>query len=192
MEPDAILGDRLLPYLYEGEIVNRNDPEGLGRVTVRIEGITDESAWASPEGAGADKWGKNLVPPEGANVLVQFVQGNPKDPRYRPGRILRPKESQAFAEFDNPDVACWGIGPFRLIIDSRPGQERATLAAVRTVDGAERRTIEFTLDLASRTNAARLFATTALLIEAKGLVDVKGSQTQIQGRVVTPNGKAIN
>lgn len=193
MSDDPIIGERLLPFLYEGEVVNRVDPEGLGRVTVRIEGVMAESPWAFPEGAGAPQWGANRVPPQGALVLVQFLRGDPKRPVYRPGRLLRPTDApHAFPEFEDPDVQVFGAGPFRLILDLRAGQERATVAAVREVDGVEERTVEFVIDLTDGANAARLYATTALLVESLGIVDIKGNQTQIQGRPVTPNGKAVN
>jgi hypothetical protein len=190
---DPIIGERLLPYLYEGEVVNREDPEGLGRVTVRIEGVMAESPWAFPEGAGAPQWGANRVPPQGALVFVQFLRGDPKRPVYRPGRLLRPMDApQAFPEFEDPDVQVFGAGPFRLILDLRPGQERATVAAIRKVGETEERVVEFTIDLTDGVNAARFFATTALLIESIGIVDAKANQVQVNGRVVTPNGKAIN
>lgn len=193
MDDDPIIGERLLPYLYEGEVVNRVDPEGLGRVTVCIEGVMPESPWAFPEGAGAPQWGANRVPPQGALVLVQFLRGDPKRPVYRPGRLLRPTDApHAFPEFEDPDVQVFGAGPFRLILDLRAGQERATVAAIREVNGVEERVVEFTVDLADGVNAARFFATTALLIESLGIVDVQGNQVQLQGRVVTPNRKAIN
>lgn len=192
MSDDPIIGGRILPYVYEGEVVNRNDPEGLGRVTVRIEGIMEESAWATSEGSGGYRWGSNKVPPVGAIVLVQFIQGDERRPTYRPGRILRPETPQAFPEFDDPDVLCFGAGPFRLVIDIRPGQERATVFAVRDVGGAEERTIELTFDLAEGVNAAKLYAATAVMVETLGIADIQGNQTQVQGRVVTPNGKAVN
>lgn len=190
---DPIIAERLLPYLYEGEVVNRDDPEGLGRVTVRIDGIMAESAWAFPEGAGAPQWGANRVPPQGALVYVQFLRGDPRHPVYRPGRILRPTDApQQFPEFEDPNVQVLGAGPFRLILDLRAGQERATVAAIRKIGDAEERVVEFTIDLADGVNAARLFATTALLIESLGIVDVRGTQTQVHGRPVTPVNKAVN
>lgn len=190
---DPIIAERLLPYLYEGAVVNRNDPEGLGRVTVRIDGIMEESPWAFPEGAGAPLWGINRVPPEGALVYVQFLRGDPRHPVYRPGRLLRPTDApHQFPEFEDPDVICAGAGPFRLVLDLRPGQERATVAAIRKIGEEEERVVEFVIDLADGVNAARLFATTAMLIESLGIVDIKGNQTQIQGRPVTPVNKAVN
>jgi hypothetical protein len=190
---DPVIGDRLLPFLYEGEVIDRDDPEGLGRVTVKIEGIMEESPWAWPEGAGAEKWGANRVPPKGALVNVQFLRGDPRRPVYRPGRIVRPPDApHQFPEFESPDVQVFGAGPFRLILDLRAGQERATVAAVREFNGVEERTVEFVIDLANGVNAAKLYATTAFLIETLGIVDIDGRQTQIQGRVVTPNGKALN
>ncbi len=193
MDQDPISGERLIPYLCEGTVVNRNDPEGLGRVTVRIEGLFDETAWAWPKGSGSRRWGRNVVPPAGALVNVQFLGGHPRLPVYEPGRIVRPRDGDnRFPEFEDPDVAVFGIGPFRVVINNRAGQERATFSAIRTVDGVEEHTVELAVDMTNKTNAVRLFATTALLLETLGVLDIKGNQTQVQDRVVTPSGKALN
>ena len=66
-----------------GTVVNNVDPEGMGRVTVRVEGlIDDESEWALPFGVGmtASQGAWNL-PAVGALVWVMFEGGDLDAPR---------------------------------------------------------------------------------------------------------------
>ena len=62
--------------LYIGEVVDRDDPEGLGRVRLRIPGLVDPaSSWAFPlgtVGGGSDRRGFFSVPEKGAEVGVLF------------------------------------------------------------------------------------------------------------------------
>ena len=120
--------------LYAGIIIDRDDPEGLARVRVQIPGIVDESAWCLPKGSGAAQWGHNAVPPLGADVYIQFVNGNIDRTVYEPGWPGKPAEgAETFPEFEDPDVAVFGIGPFRLVIDNRENQETAVAKMVRDV-----------------------------------------------------------
>jgi hypothetical protein len=183
-------GERIFG-VCEATVVNRNDPKGDGRITVRIEGLMAESPWARPQGAGAKNWGGIRVPPQGAIVLVEFIRGNPQHPTYRPGWLVRPGGvSTAVKEFESPDVAYEAIGPFRLVIDNREGQRSATWAMVREVNGVEQNIIELTYDYEH--NSARLAATTGLKIEAKGLIDIDASTVQIKKRVINPSNRPIN
>ncbi len=68
---------------YRGTVENNLDPQGLGRVQVRVPAVLGEttSAWAMPcspyAGPGV---GLFLVPPVGANVWVEFEGGDPDYP----------------------------------------------------------------------------------------------------------------
>lgn len=73
-------GELRLDGLHVGEVVDREDPEGLGRVRVRIPGLVEPaSAWAWPLGTlggGSDRRGFFCVPEKGAEVGVLFHQGD--------------------------------------------------------------------------------------------------------------------
>jgi uncharacterized protein involved in type VI secretion and phage assembly len=63
--------------LYRGVVSKNNDPDGLGRLKVRLRAFQDEeTAWALPAlpfaGPGV---GLYLIPPEKANVFVLFEEG---------------------------------------------------------------------------------------------------------------------
>ncbi len=179
-----------LTGLYAGIISDRKDPEGLGRVRVQIPGIIDESAWCLPKGSGAGQWGSNIVPPIGADVYIQFVNGNIDRPVYEAGWPGKPDgEAETFPEFEDPDVAVFGIGPFRLVIDNREDQETAVAKMVRDVNGTEESMIEFTLEKA--TNSLKVFVQTAMLLEAGGLINIDANQVQIRERVVLPINRPI-
>lgn len=73
---------------YIGEVVNNVDPEKLGRVTFRIEGLIEpESGWAFPlgtMGGGSKERGFWAVPQIGATVGVFFNGGDADQPWYMP------------------------------------------------------------------------------------------------------------
>jgi hypothetical protein len=185
-----------LTALYEGTIINRNDPMGLGRVRFTIPGILEpqsvnEGPWAFPRGGGARRWGKNDVPPLGADVFVQFVNGDPERPVYEPAHHGKPNgETEAFPEFDDPDVHVWGRGPFRLVIDNREGQQSATLKIVKEILGVEDTVAAITLNYED--NAISITADSAIGIESSAIIDIDAPVVQILRRKVTPTAKPIN
>ena len=72
-------GEVRYPGLYIGEVVDREDPEGIGRVRVRIPGLVEPASnWAFPlgtVGGGSDRRGFYSVPEKGAEVGVLFTTG---------------------------------------------------------------------------------------------------------------------
>jgi hypothetical protein len=79
-----------LPFLYEGEVTRRDDPDGLGRVKIRIPGLIEPETpnWAFPmggKGGGFAQHGDWQPPPVGATVEVLFKLGEPDHPRYLVG-----------------------------------------------------------------------------------------------------------
>lgn len=74
---------------YRGVVVTNADPEGLGRVQVRIPQISGDNRskyWAWPKGnAAGEDFGDFFPPPAGATVWVEFENGNPSHPIYSGG-----------------------------------------------------------------------------------------------------------
>jgi uncharacterized protein involved in type VI secretion and phage assembly len=71
------LDDARFYGVYRGVVSKNNDPDGLGRLKVRLRAFQDEeTAWAPPAlpyaGPGV---GLYLIPPEKANVFVLFEEG---------------------------------------------------------------------------------------------------------------------
>lgn len=72
--------------LYVGYVVQRDDPEQLGRVKICVPGVLEpESAWAWPlgtGGGGSKDAGLFAVPDLGAEVGVFFNRGDVEAPYF--------------------------------------------------------------------------------------------------------------
>lgn len=183
--------------LYEGVVINRNDPEGLCRCKVAIPGIFDpqtenDGPWCRPRGCGSKNWGTNEAPPKGADVYIQFVNGNPEHPVWELAFPGKPNgESEVFPEYEDPDVQVFGRGAFRIVLDQREGQKRALLKVVKTIGNQEQDIVW--LEVNYEDNSAKLFAESALGLEAGAIVDINSpGSVQVRGRKVTPSNKPIN
>lgn len=72
---------------YVATVVDNADPNGLGRIRFRIEGMIEpQSGWAYPVGgspsSGAAQRGSFDVPTKGATVLASFLAGDVDQPIY--------------------------------------------------------------------------------------------------------------
>jgi uncharacterized protein involved in type VI secretion and phage assembly len=68
---------------YRGVVTDNDDPNGLGRVRVKVQDVLgdQESGWALPALLYAgDSVGLYLIPPVDAFVWVEFEHGNPDYP----------------------------------------------------------------------------------------------------------------
>ena len=185
---------------YAAVVVKReNDPppsedpttaqvKTLGRVKFKIAGEMEDSAWAFPRNfGGSKKWGHNAVPPIGSDILVSFVNGRRDFPVWEPAHH---GEDETFPEFEHPDVAVWGIGPFRLVIDPRDNGGYMALRVVKEVNGVEDVICELMFN--AKENGVRLLAGAALSIESDGQLNVKAKgDCEIQGRKILPANRAI-
>jgi hypothetical protein len=181
-------GDRLWG-LYAGTVVNRDDPERLGRIKVLVPGLIEpESSWALPRGGGSRYRGALSVPPMGCDVFVQFVNGDPNMPTWEPGPY---GAGEAFPEHLDPDISVFGVGPFRLVIDERPDVQTAAVRIMKTVGTAEEMVVELLFDALG--NGVRLFATSAIQLSALGLIDLDcAGDVQVKGRKVLPVRRPLN
>jgi hypothetical protein len=69
--------------LYRGTVVSNVDPMGLGRLQVDVPSVPGAAtlSWAMPcSGYGGSGVGVFALPPVGANVWIQFEEGNASDP----------------------------------------------------------------------------------------------------------------
>lgn len=174
--------------VWPGIIVDNADPEKRGRIRVSIPGlIDDESNWALPRAGGAGQFGASSVPPLGADVYVTFLSGRIDQPLWEPGPH---GAGEAFDEHIPPDIHVFGIGPFRLQVDNRDGQKALYAYMVKEVNGVEERIVE--LEVNYETDSLRLFATSALQLEAMGLLDLDcHGDIQMKGRKLMPTSKVI-
>lgn len=185
--------------LYSGTVTNRRDPEGLCRIKIRIPGILepeneDDGPWALPKSGGSNNWGKNSVPPLGAAVWIQFVNGDVEKPVWEPGWHGKPlinnvAQSEAFPEHEDPDVHVFGIGFCRVVVDDREGRRSATFKVVKEVGGAEETMAALVLNYED--NSLQLTAESALGLSA-AIIDLDAVTVQIDGRTVVPSTRPIN
>lgn len=122
--------------IYEGIVMERDDPEGRGRVKVQVPGILyPMSDWMLPSGIADNTLGRGIwcVPSKGATVLVSFIHGdvlNSRAARYKLSSWGRPKgvsDAPQEAENGSADIVVMGFKGFAIVIDERTGQEKATL-----------------------------------------------------------------
>jgi hypothetical protein len=178
------------PWPYEGQVIARNDPDGLGRVRVTIPGELDESGWVFPigfPGAGAKQHGAVVAPPLGAEVLVFFVGGDVDQPRYIAGHY-GDDEVPIGTVVEAPgggDNLVWEDDKVRIEIDSRPAS-----CAVRIKDRASDGLGVFVdVDLAAR--AVGISGALSVRVVSSGTVEIQGGSVTIQGRLVAPSGPPI-
>lgn len=115
--------------LYPATVTNNVDPESTGRLQLTIPDVLGEtpSSWAEAcaplAGAGA-ALGVYLVPPVGAGVWVQFVQGEPDRPVWvgcRWGsRSDLPSDAQS-ATPALPPIVLQSANGHKLVISDEPG-----------------------------------------------------------------------
>jgi uncharacterized protein involved in type VI secretion and phage assembly len=179
--------------LYIGHVVDRADPEQLGRVRIRIPGLVEPaSAWAFPlgtVGGGSDRRGFFAVPEAGAEVGVLFHQGDVDHPYYlcghwgKPGGATElPSPARDLSKEDTPQVRAFETRRFLLVFDDRAGKE-----SLRIQDKASGDQIEFD----GVAMGITVKATSALLLQADGLISIEGTTVVINGRLVLPGGGAI-
>lgn len=180
--------------LQIGTVIDREDPESLWRVRVKIPGLLDEpgTTWAWPMGSfggGGPGGGGWRVPPLGADVGVLFLQGDPSRPYYLPGWWGKPKgeseipvDARDLSPAESPQVTAIETERLAIAIDERPGSR-----ALRIRDKVSDDAIEWDLEAMG----IRIKATSGVLIESDGIVDIRGLQIIINGRVVTDLPKGI-
>jgi uncharacterized protein involved in type VI secretion and phage assembly len=172
--------------LYIGEVVEREDPEGLGRVRVRIPGLIEPaSAWAFPlgtVGGGSDRRGLFAVPEKGAEVGVLFHQGDVDHPFYlcghwgKPnGEAEVPESARGLSKEEAPQVRAFETGRFLLTFDDRGGKEALIIKDKKSGDQVEFDGVGMGITIK---------ATSALLLKADGLVSIEAASVQINGRMV--------
>ncbi|HET9621800.1 MAG TPA: phage baseplate assembly protein V [Kofleriaceae bacterium] len=179
--------------LYLGCVVDRADPACLGRVRVRIPGLVEPaSAWAFPlgtVGGGSAARGFFAVPEVGAEVGVLFHQGDVDQPWYLPahwgmpgGHTEVPSAAGGLSATDTPNVRVFETPRFELVFDDRDGHEALRIRDKRSGDQVE---------LDGGAMGITLKATSALILQADGLVRIEATTLTLNGRLVLPGTSPI-
>ncbi len=186
---DTSAHDLRLHGLFVGYVVDRNDPEQLGRVRCCIPGVMEpHGPWAWPlgtVGGGSKNRGFFAVPEEGAEVAVFFNQGSPDDPYFLTAHWGRPQgvsEVPAEARRTPPDNRVFATETFRIELEESSGGRKLQLKNLRTGDH---------LVFDAEENTITLQGTTAITIRAVGAISLEATQITLNGRVVRPIDAAI-
>lgn len=183
-------GDVRYRYPQIGVVYDRKDPLKIGRVRARIPGLFDpESPWIFPlgfPGGGGKERGLKWVPPVDAEVMVFFKGGDPNSPYYIPAQYGTPggtTEVPTAANVDGgEDVHALETDRFAITIDDRKGKESMLFKDKKTGDSIEFDGVQLGLHIT---------ATTALVIDVKGLIAINAATVIINGRKVGEGGSQI-
>jgi uncharacterized protein involved in type VI secretion and phage assembly len=188
-DDDLGQNDTRLLGMYVGYVVDRKDPEQLGRVRVCVPGLIEPSSgWAWPlgtVGGGSKDRGFFAVPEENAEVALFFNQGDIDQPYYLAAHWGKPdgqSEVPEEAQNDSPDNRVLATETFRIELDETKGARKLKLTNKKTGDY---------LEFNAEANTVTLQATTSLTIRAVGGIALEGTQVNIAGRVVRPVAEAI-
>ena len=179
--------------MHIGVVAANDDPEVLGRVKVRVPGVIDgESPWAWPigmPGAGSAQRGLFDVPPQGSEVAVWFLQGDPERPYWMPGYWGKPggtSEAPTALKGAEPAeqgaIKAYETARWLVTYDERQQKER-----FRIEDKVSGDHIEFD----GNKMALEIAATTTIRLVGKGQVLIEGLDISIGGRKLLQNGKPI-
>jgi hypothetical protein len=186
---DTAAHDAKLLGLFIGFVVDRNDPEQLGRVRCCIPGVMEPyGPWAWPlgtVGGGSRDRGFFAVPEVGAEVAIWFNQGSIDDPFFTPAHWGKPRgrsEVPEEARRTPPDNRVLATETFRIELDESQGGRRLKITNRVTDDH---------LVLDAEDNTITLQGTTAITIRAVGAISLEATQITLNGRVVRPVGEPI-
>jgi len=117
--------------VYRGTVTDNQDPLMTGRIRARIPEVTGEadSGWALP----CVPFGIVSIPPVGADVLIQFEQGDPDRP-FVMGSVWNAAAGTATLLLAPPyrEIVIRTKGGHQIILDDTPGTGGITL---RTATG---------------------------------------------------------
>jgi hypothetical protein len=183
--------------LYIGVVVDREDPDTLGRVRVTIPGLVEpSSAWAFPLGTlggGSAQRGGYFVPEKDAEVGVLFQQGDVEHPYYLAGHWGVPEAGTEIptpikdaTAADAPKIRTIETKQWVLTFDDRDGKEVLVVRDKTSGDGIE-------IDGAAKSGQGiTIKATAGLVLDCDGLITIDGrAGVQINGRSVADSSKSI-
>lgn len=180
---------------YDATVIDNVDPNGDWRVTLKIPGIADKSAWADPFGTiggGGAQRGGWVVPDIGADVVVMFRNGDLERPLYACGNWANPAKGRelpipardvpANEAHQVPSLQLCG-GRLSIYVDERAGKRKLVFEDNELGD-------HIMWDLES--GGLEVKMTSIVLIKADGLVRIDGLETTINERLVAVATKAID
>jgi uncharacterized protein involved in type VI secretion and phage assembly len=171
--PRAAVADQRFLGVVIGLVVDADDPEGIGRVKVRLPWYAsgyEEWARVAQIYAG-DGFGSTWVPDPNAEVLVAFAHGDMRWP-YVVGCLHGKVDTPPYSRSDGSDVrTLMTPSGSELSFDETNG-----VVLVRTATGASIRLEEQTGAITLEATSKISLKATDISIEATGQVTVSGQQ----------------
>lgn len=180
--------DSRLSFLYFGQVIERLDPEVIGRVKVQIPGLIERTGWGLPVGHPfAGKAGKGEIepPPLGATVLCGFEAGSIDRLFYFTGPWPIGGAPAGHAVTADGDNKVFVDEKLKIERDARIGTAGYRITDVATGGAA----VKIEMDL--ETLQVEVSSTLAVTVRAVGPLQLTGGAVTINGRVVLPTGKPI-
>lgn len=187
-----------LTGLYWGIVIDNVDPDGRGRVTAHVPGITTQASyWLEPvglPGSGGSQRGTYYPPAIGATVLVGYIQGDLNEGVYWGG----PPPGDALPQDNKPENVIHQTTNFRILVQEEPGKQRVrveTLLPGKT--DLERATAQSFMELTitggkdGHAHVINAFAASGMHLKSAGAIVIDAPIVQIKGRNVSPSTKAI-
>lgn len=189
---EAGVGDVRYLAMQTGVVVDRTDPEQLGRVRARIPGLCEPyTAWAFPigtMGGGSKKRGAKSTPQLGAEVAIWFRGGDPDQPYFAAGHWGKPDgasemPTDAADQAKEADVHCIEFDRYAITVDERDPAAQSLIIK----DKVSGDSIEFD----GKAPGMVIKATAALVIDVDGLCSIDASKLVLNGRTVSDGSSNI-
>lgn len=175
-------------------VVRTDDPEGLGRITFRVEGLIDESEWALPFGVGmGSSQGVWNLPAVGALVWAMFEGGDIDSPVWAPGPWQKPAaapevpadaiEAQAEDRETAHLVRTLETEHFTLSIDERPSLTDDPMGRREHLRLTHRDSGSY-IEIDGVNRGIYIKGLGSVVVEALGLVQLSAAHVQINERPV--------
>lgn len=184
-----------IPFLMSGVVVDRLDPKGLGRVRVRVPGFYEPaSPWARPLSVGSGSANRGLFssPAVGAEVAILFLMGDRDRPVYlggfwgAPAGVSEvPEDAQVLDDDGNPaepDSHVFSSGTLSIEFREVENERRVRIRDAVAGD---------ILELDAETHTITIRASTGIVLESSGQIEINGLNVAINGRPVRSLGGSI-
>ena len=160
--------------LVPGVVTNAKDPDGLGRVKLKLPWLDDafETTWARTLQNGGKSGGSLMIPEVNDEVLVGFEQGRVERP-FVLGGLYNGVDKPADADVDNIDGSSGAIS--RRSVASRSGHRLELFDASGGASGVRLRTADnkFDINLDQQGGSIAITSDGTVVVDGKGDVSIK-------------------